>query len=190
MTTPIKHPFRLSDRMQVMAGLRVGLIFLAVCATAATAEPSRPLDYRTIALNGDKGGTLAIVDGKPRLVNSPSAWSEWTLKETDRGWTIQGRLSHEKPEPRYLGIDKDGKVILLAQAGDGCYWKLTRKGDRMTSFDASIQASGGKFDGWHLGFSDQPEPIEKGQFKYQSYQPTLTQKPGPRTNLNIFIDGP
>jgi hypothetical protein len=89
-----------------MAWLRVGMIIQALCATAAMAEPSRPLDYRTIALNGDKGGTLAVVDGKPRLVNSPSAWSEWTLKETDKGWTIQGRLSREKPEPRYLGIVK------------------------------------------------------------------------------------
>ena len=68
--------------------------------------------------------------------------------------------------------------------------KLTRKGDRLTSFDATVQASGGKFDGWHLGFADEVEQIEKGKFKYKSYRPQLSEKPGPRTNLHIFIDGP
>jgi len=159
-------------------------------ATTAPAQPPRPLEYRTISLNGEKGGMLAIVDGQPRLVNSPSAWNEWTLREIDKGWPIQGRLSREKPEPRYLSVDAEGKVTLVSELGDGAYWKLTRKGDRMNSFDATLQASGGKFDGWYLDFSDEVEQIEKGRFKYQSYRVILSEKPGARTNLYIFIDGP
>ena len=61
---------------------------------------------------------------------------------------------------------------------------------RPTNFDATIQASGGKFDGWYLGFSDKQEQIERGRFKYKAYRPDLSEKPGPRTNLYIFIDGP
>jgi hypothetical protein len=164
---------------------------VVVLAAAAFAEPPRPLDFRTIALNGDKGGMLAVVDGQPRLVNSRSAWNEWTLRETDKGWTIQGQSSGEKPEARYLSVDKEGKVTLVAEPGDGAYWKLSRKGDRTThSFDATLQASGGKFDGWYLGFSDKQERIEKGRFKYEAYRVTLSEKPGPRTNLYIFVDGP
>jgi len=158
--------------------------------TAALAQPPRPLDFRTIALNGDKGGMLAVVDGQPRLVNSRSAWTEWTLRETDKGWTIQGRLSEEKPEPRFLSVDKEGKVTLVAELGDGAYWKLTGKGVGLNSFHATIQASGGKFAGWYLGFSDKQEQIERGKFKYEAYRVTLSEKPGPRTNLYIFVDGP
>ena len=173
-----------------MTRLLAGFVISAIFATTALAQPPRPLDYRTIAVNGDKGGTLAVVDGQPRLVNSPSAWTEWTLRESDKGWTIRGRLSREKPEPRYLSVDAEGKITLVAEPGDGAYWKLTRKGDRMTSFDATLQASGGKFDGWHLGFSDEVEQIEKGRFKYKSYRPKLSKEPGARTSLHIFIDGP
>jgi hypothetical protein len=165
-------------------------LFVAVLAATALAEPPRPLEFRTIALAGDKGGTLAVVDGGVRLVNSPSAWNEWTLRETDKGWTIQSRLSREKPERRYLSVDAEGKLALVVEPGEGAYWKLTRKGDRTTSFDATIQASAGKFDGWYLGFDDTQEPIEKGQLKYKSYRPQLTEKAGPRSNLHIFIDGP
>ena len=111
------------------------------------AEDQRPLDFRTISLNGDKGGMLAVVDGQPRLVNSRSAWTEWTLRETDKGWTIQGRPSKDAPEPRYLGVDAEGKVTLVAKPGDGAHWRLTRKGDRQNSFDATLQVAGGKFDG-------------------------------------------
>jgi hypothetical protein len=158
--------------------------------TVGFVQPPRPLEFRTISLNGNKGGMLAVVDGQPRLVNSPSALNEWTLRETDKGWTIQSRLSRGENEPRYLGVDKEGKVTLVAEPKDGAYWKLTRKGDRMTSFDATLQALGGKFDGWYLGFSDEVEQIEKGKFKYDAYRVTLSKKPGPRTNLHIFIDGP
>jgi hypothetical protein len=170
--------------------LAVVVVLLMIAARSFAAEDRRPLEFRTIALNGDKGGTLAVVDGQPRLVNSPSAWTEWTLRETDKGWTIQSRLSREKPEPRYLGVDKEGKITLVAELGDGAYWTLTRQGDRMTSFDATLQALGGKVDGWYLGFSDEQEPIEKGNSKYKAYRPDLSEKPGPRTNLHIFIDGP
>jgi hypothetical protein len=173
-----------------MTRLLGSFVIAVFFATTALAQSSRPLDYRTISLNGKKGGTLAVVDGQPRLVNSPSAWNEWTLRETDKGWTIQGRLSREKPEPRFLSVDAEGKVTLVSELGDGAYWKLTRKGDRMNSFDATIQASGGKFDGRYLGFSDEVEQIEKGRFKYKAYRVTLSEKPGPRTNLYIFIDGP
>ncbi len=164
---------------------------VVVLAAATFAEPPRPLDFRSIALNGDKGGMLAIVDGQPRLVNSREALTEWTLQETDKGWTIQGRLSQEKPEPRFLSVDKEGKVTLVAEPGDGAYWKLSRTGDRTRhSFDATLRTSGGKFDGWYLGFSDKQEQIEKGRFKYEAYWVTLSENPGPRTNLYIFIDGP
>ncbi len=132
---------------------------------------------------------LAVVDGQPRLVNSRTAWTEWTLRETDKGWTIQGRLSEEKPEPRFLNVDAKGKVTLVSELGDGAYWKLTRIGTGH-SFDATIQASGGKFDGRYLGFSDEQERIVKGRFKHEACRVTLSEKPGPRTNLYIFIDGP
>ena len=168
----------------------VCVIWFAAFISTALAEPPRPLEFRTISLNGDKGGTLAVVDGQPRLVNSPSAWTEWTLRETDKGWTIQGRLSKEKNEPRYLGVDQEGKITLVTEPDNAAHWKLTRKGDRMTSFDATLQATGGKYDGWYLGFSDQPEQIEKGNFKYKSYRTELSEKSGPRTNLHIFLDGP
>jgi ribosomal protein L7/L12 len=170
--------------------LLVAAALVMIVAKSLAAEPPRPLDFRTIALNGDKGGTLAIVDGQPVLVNSPSAWNEWTLQESDKGWTIQGRLSREKNEVRLLGVDTAGKLTLLAKPDDGAYWKLTRKGNRSTSFDATLQASGGKFDAWYLGFSDEAEQVEKGKFKYKSYLPKLSKESGPRTKLHIFIDGP
>jgi hypothetical protein len=172
-----------------MVRLLGGFVISAIFATAALAEPPRPLDFRTIALKGDKGGMLAVVDGQPRLVNSRTAWNEWTLRETDKGWTIQGQSSGEKPEARFLSVDKQGKVTLVVEPGDGAYWKLSRKGTGH-SFDATLQASGGKFDAWYLGFSDTPERIEKGRFKYEAYRVTLSEKPGPRTNLYIFVDGP
>jgi len=170
------------------------ILFLAVILTVIAvrsfaAEDRRPLEFRTISLNGEKGGTLAVVDGQPLLVNSTTAWTEWTLLETDKGWMIQGRLSKDTPGPRYLGVDKEGKVTLVAELGDGAYWKLTRKGNGH-SFDATLQASGGKSDDWYLGFSDAQEQIERRNRKYNTYRVTLSEKPGPRTNLYIFIDGP
>lgn len=72
--------------------LFMAAILMLIAVNSLAAQDHRPLDYRTIALNGDKGGMLAVVDGQPRLVNSRSAWNEWTLRETDKGWTIQ-RLS-------------------------------------------------------------------------------------------------
>ena len=51
---------------------------------------------------------------------------------------------------------------MVTEPGDGAYWKLTRKGTGH-SFDATIQASGGKLDGWYLGFSDAQEQIEREQ---------------------------
>jgi large subunit ribosomal protein L7/L12 len=167
----------------------VAVVVVITVVRSFAAEDRRPLEFRSIALNGDKGGMLAVVDGEPRLVNSRTAWTEWTLRETDKGWTIQGQASQKKPEPRYLSVDKEGKVTLVAELGDGAYWKLTRKGAGH-SFDATLQASSGKFDGWYLGFSDKQERIEKGRLKYEAYRVTLSEKPGPRTNLYIFIDGP
>ena len=85
----------------------------------------------------------------------------------------------------------EGKVTLVARAGRrGLLDANPQGGDRMTSFDATLQASGGKFDGWYLGFSDKQEEVEKGKFKYKAYLPQLFEKPGPRTSLHIFIDGP
>ena len=109
---------------------------------------------------------LAVVDGQPRLVNSTAAWTEWTLRETAKGWTIHGRLSEQKPEPRYLAVDAKGKISLVSEPGDGAYWKLTRKGAGH-SFDTTIQASGGKFDGWYLGFSDAQEKIARNNRKHE-----------------------
>jgi hypothetical protein len=116
--------------------------------------------------------------------------SESSVRETEKGWTIQCRLSKENNEPRYLSVDKEGKVILIAEPDDGACWKLTRKDDRLTSFDAMLQASVGKFDGWYLGFSEEQGQVEKGNFKYNAYQVMMSEKSGPRTNLHIFIDGP
>jgi len=164
-------------------------LLFSVLAATTLAKPPHPLEFRTISLKGEKGGMLAVVDGQPRLVNSRTAWTEWTLRETDKGWTIQGRLSEEKPEPRFLSVAAKGKVILVTEPGDGAYWKLTRKGDGH-SFDATIQVSGGKFDGWYFGFLDKQEQLERGKTKYESYRVRLSEKPGPRTNLFIFIDGP
>ena len=172
-----------------MTRLLSGFVFSAIFVTIALAQPPRPLEFRTISLKGERGGMLAVVDGQPRLVNSRTAWTEWTLRKTDKGWTIQGRLSEEKPEPRFLSVDAKGTVTLVAEPGDGAYWKLTRKGNGH-SFDATIQASGGKFGGWYLGFSEEQEQIERGRFKYNTYRASLSEKPGPRTNLYIFIDGP
>jgi hypothetical protein len=169
-----------------MLGLLVPVFF----ATTLLAQPPRLLEYRTIALNGDKGGTLAVVDGQPRLVNSPFAWTEWTLRETSKGWSIQGQSSSEKPEAKYLTVDVGGKVTLVAEPGTGAYWKLTRKGERLTSFDGTIQAKVGKFNGWYLGFSDDQEEVKRGTRKYKAYRVTLSETLGPRTNLHIFIDGP
>lgn len=162
---------------------------VVVLVAAAIAEPPRPLDFRTISLNGQKGGMLAVVDGQPRLVNSRSAWNEWTLRETDKGWTIQTQISKEEPKPRFLSVDVERKITLVAEPGDGAYWKLTRKGTGH-SFDATLQTSVGKFDGWYLDFSDKQEQIEKGRLKYDAYRVTLSEKPGLRTNLYIFVDGP
>ena len=78
---------------------------------------------------------------------------------------------------------------MFAETGEGAYWKLTRKGNGH-SFDATLQASGGKFDNWYLGFSDAQEQIEKRNRKYNSYRVSLSEKIGPRSNLYIFIDGP
>ena len=181
----------------------IPVLMLAVCCLgqqssvaepakpAPSAQPPRPLEFRTISLKGEKGGMLAAVDGQPRLVNSRTAWTEWTLRETDKGWTIQGGLGlfGKKTDPRFLSVDAKGKVTLVAEPGDGAYWKLTRKGTGH-SFDATIQASGGKFDGWYFGFLDKQEQIERGTTKYKSYRPEMSEKPGPRTNLYIFIDGP
>ena len=171
--------------------LFVAVILLVIAVNSLFAKDHRSLEFRTISLNGEKGGMLAVVDEQPRLVNSRTAWTEWTLRETDKGWTIQGGLGlfRAKPGPRYLGVDAEGKVTLAAEPGDGAYWKLNRKGNGH-SFDATIQASGGKFDGWYFGFLDKQEQIERGTTKYKSYRPEMSEKPGPRTNLYIFIDGP
>jgi large subunit ribosomal protein L7/L12 len=166
--------------------LVVAAIVLMIVAKSLAAEDEHRLGCRTISLSGKKGGMLANVDGQLRLVDSPIAWTEWTLRETDKGWTIQP-LFREESDARYLSFDGDGKVTLVAEPGEGVYWKLTRKGDRLNTFDATIQASGGKFDGWYLGFPDEQEQIEKGNRKYKSYQVNLSQTPSPRTNLCIFI---
>ena len=154
-------------------------VLLLACAcvgqqtsAAEPAQPPRSLEFRTISLNGEKGGMLAVVDGQPRLVNSRTAWTEWTLRETDKGWTIQGGLGlfGERTDPRFLSVDAKGKVTLVAELGDGAYWKLTRKGTGH-SFDATIQASGGKLDGWYLGFLDKQEQIERGNNQVQILPP-------------------
>jgi len=172
-----------------MSRLPSAFVISAIFVATVLAEPPRPLEFRTISLNGDKGGMLAVVDGQPRLVNSTAAWTEWTLRETAKGWTIHGRLSEQKPEPRYLAVDAKGKISLVSEPGDGAYWKLTRKGAGH-SFDATIQASGGKFDGWYLGFSDAQEKLERNNRNHESYRAELSEKAGPRTKLYIFIDGP
>lgn len=159
-------------------------------AAVASAQADRPLEFRTIALNGDNGGMLAVVDGQPRLVNSPSALNEWTLRETDKGWTIQSRPSREQREQLFLAVDNEGKVVLAAELNENAYWKLDRKGDRTTSFDATLRVSGGKFNGRSLGFSDQQEQIAMGRFHYNCYRPVLNERPAARTTLHIFIDGP
>jgi len=90
-----------------------------VAVQSLAAEAQRPLDFRTISLNGDKGGMLAVIDGQPRLVNSRTAWTEWTLRETEKGWTIQDRLSREKPEVRFLGVDAI-EAHSLRQTNNSC----------------------------------------------------------------------
>ena len=159
-----------------------------IVANSVAAKSQRPLEYRTIVLNGEKGGKLAVVNGEPRLVDSRSALTEWTLRETDKGWTIQSRVAKEAAElGRYLSVDGEGKVTLVAEPRDGTYWTLTRKGDRLNSFDATIQVGAGKFKDWFLDFADQPEQLEKGR---KAYRVKLSEKSGPRTGLHIFIDGP
>jgi hypothetical protein len=170
----------------------VGLLFLTQVAgpfaAAALAQGTRPLDFRTIALHGHAGGTLAVVDGQPRLVSSPSAWNEWTLHETRHGWTIRERQA--SPQPRYLSVDTKGEVTLVAEPDAGAYWRLTPDPKRLFSFDTPIQAAAGKFKDWHLSFLDQQESIERNKHKYAAYRVVLSEKPGPRANLHIFIDGP
>ncbi len=174
-----------------MTRLLGSFVFSAIIVTVASAQTPGPLEFRTISIKGEKGGMLAAVDGQPRLVNARTAWTEWTLRETDKGWTVQGGLGlfGKKADPRFLSVDAKGKVTLVTEPGDGAYWKLTRKGTGH-SFDATIQVSGGKFDGWYFGFLDKQEQIERGNTKYKSYRPDISEKPGPRTNLYIFIDGP
>jgi len=65
--------------------------------------------------------------GSLKIIDSPSAWNEWTLRETDKGWTIQVRLSREKPETRFLGVDAGEKVTLVLELGDGAYWTASRE---------------------------------------------------------------
>lgn len=172
--------------VRAWCGAALGLFFAAATAAQAVC----PLEFRTVALNGDKGGMLAVVDGRPWLVNSPSALNEWTLQQTEKGWTIQSRPSREQQERRFLAVDNEGKVVLTAEPAEGAYWKLDREGDRTTSFDATLKVAGGKFAGRYLGFSDEQERIAKGRFHYDSYRPVLAERPGPRTTLHIFIDGP
>ena len=85
------------------------LMFSALAAIVL-AQPPRPLEFRTISLKGDKGGMLAVVDGQPRLVNSRTAWTEWTLRETDKGWTIQGPSIRRKTRTSIPGrrCERDG----------------------------------------------------------------------------------
>ena len=75
----------LGGLLATMSNFILATFAAAVFVTTALAEPPRPLEFRTIALNGDKGGTLAIVDGQPRLVNSTSAWNEWTSTGNRQG---------------------------------------------------------------------------------------------------------
>jgi hypothetical protein len=173
--------------------IALNLIACLALVASAAAQETRPLEFRTISLGGGNGGTLAVVEGTPRLVNSPSAWTEWTLRETAKGWTIRARTSgngKKNAAASYLAVDQQGEITLVAEPGEGAYWRLNRKGERLTSFDATLQASGGKQGGWYLGFASESEPIEKGKMSYKSYRPKLSKEPGARTTLHIFIDGP
>lgn len=165
-------------------------LMVTVLVAPTFAQEARPLQYRTIAVRDDKGGTLAVVNREVRLVGVLSAWTEWTLHETPKGWTIQVQPSAEAtPQSRYLSVDEEGSVVLVAKPRDGAYWKLTPNANRLFSFDTTIQATAGKFKDWYLSFAEQAEEIEKGQSKHKSYRVKLLEKPGPRTELNIFIDG-
>lgn len=162
------------------------LALLLALAAPLLGEDDRTLDYRTIVFKGDGGGTLGVVGGAVRVF--PSEGEEWKLRETEKGWTIQHLTTKEKPESRYLSVDSNGSVILVSQPGDGAYWKLTPK---CTGVEcrATLQVSGGKFDGRYLSSSEEAEQIENAGFKSKSYHVTLSEKPGPSTDLSIYVDG-
>jgi hypothetical protein len=167
-----------------MTKLLASFVISAIYVSVVQAEKPRTLENRTIALPGLEGGILEIIDGKPKLLSAES--SDWRLRETDKGWTIQ-------KGNQYLAVDKEGKVKLVAEPGEGVYWKLNvDRVERWTDVGAEIQASGGRFDGWYLGFSDKAQQFKYSQTRrtYKMYDPELSEKSGARTKVRIFIDGP
>ncbi len=166
-----------------MAKLLASFVIAVTFVPAICAEPPRSFEYLTIAVNSPAGGTLASMDRKPKLLRGTEAMTEWNLRETDKGWTIRSEKSATNPESLYLGIDMAGKVKLVAKPGEGTYWKINLRGEHGT-----IQASGGKFDGWYLGFSDKGQQLKDSDY-YKTYQPELSEKSGARTKLHIFLDG-
>jgi hypothetical protein len=139
----------------------------------------------TIEVKGSPGETLAIIDGESKLVHTvDGAWTEWNLRETNKGWTIQKAGNRKKDESRYLAVDKKGKVKLVAEPGEGAYWMVIRNGE-----DATIQVSGGKFGGWYLEFSEEGQQLKRGSRFVKTYDPQLSETSGGRANLHIFLDG-
>jgi hypothetical protein len=201
-----------------MTKLLASFVISAIYVSVVLAETPRSLNRMTIESHWDKGttgalsdlagGYLAIIDGKPALVSSPSALREWSLRETDKGWTIQvdnqsfdmeGKV---KDDNQYLAVDKEGKVT-MAVPGEGAYWKLNLNHIEGTTHDVGgeIRASGGKFDGWYLGFSDKahqfkdsqvPKQLQalSGRYTYPMYDPELSEKSGARTKFRLYVDGP
>jgi len=169
-----------------MAGVAVSI----APATGAAGEAPERLEFRTIGLDGPNGGMLAVVDGQVVLANSPSPWTEWTLEETDRGWTIRSRPLRDEADRRFLAVDEHGAVVLVETPNEGAYWRLARHGQRPHNVEATLRATAGKFDGWYLGFAEQSQRVERGSVRCEAYRPVLAEKPGKRTKLHVYIDGP
>jgi hypothetical protein len=176
---------------KLLASFVISAIYVSVVLAE---EPQSPLKSRIIKINPG-GGFLEIIDGTPKFRSAISADTAWTLFKADKGWAIQTWTGNPPQKVRYLAVDKEGKVELVAELDEGAYWKLNLNHIGRMLDDGEIQVSGGKFDGWFLGRSDKAQELNYtlpsgGTWKEKIYDPELSEKSGERTKFRIDVDGP
>lgn len=168
--------------MRNATGISLATILLGLMGPVAAAQ--EVLEFRTIA--SERGYSLANMEGQPRFVGTPSAITNWTLAETDKGWTIQSR---KKDGALYLSVTDEGTVCLTDKLIAGSYWDFTKAKGKKTDYHGTLQTKVDMFSGWYLEFADTGERRERGKFKYMAYHPILQKKPGKRSELQIYLDG-